>query len=271
MSPLVTLNGVAHHYRQTGDGYPIVWVMGTGMNGDAWHRFQVPYFSPSYRCVTYDMRGVGRSDCPAEPYDPPTLAHDLAALVDHLEIERAHFVGFSLGAATVQELALLRPELVTSAVLLSTWSSTMREHHMRRHYESRLFALENGPMEVFKKFAFWMWAPSMVDDEYETICELETFLALVTGSKEASGFAGHFRADLAHDTLDRLAGITAPTLVLHGDEDLITLPTYNRRVAERIPNATLVEIRKAGHLAYLEQPAAINAAIADFLTKVGPR
>lgn len=266
---MVTLNGVGHHYRVAGDGFPIVWVMGTGMSGDAWHRFQIPHFSPAYRCVTYDMRGVGRSDCPAEPYDPPTLSRDLAALLDHLQIERAHFVGFSLGAATVQELALSRAELVESAVLLSTWSSTKREHHMRRHYESRLFALENGPIEVFRNFAFWMWAPSMVDEEYETICDLEEFLRSVTGSKDLSGFAGHFRADLAHDTLDRLGGITAPTLVLHGDEDLITLPPYNRRVADRIPNATLVEVRKAGHLAYLEQPAAINEAIESFLTSVG--
>jgi 3-oxoadipate enol-lactonase len=262
---VISVNGVELHYREAGDGAPLVWVMGTGMNGDAWHRYQVPEFSDRYRCITFDLRGSGRSECPDAPYTAGVLAEDLTGLLDHLGVSNAHFVGFSLGAATLQELALSHPERVRSIVLMSTWSSTTLEHHVRRHYESRMYALQHADMEVFRRFAFWMWAPSTVDDRYEDLLELEAFLGTVSGARDVSGYMGHFAADLAHETLERLPEISCPTLVIHGDEDLITLPAYNQRVAAAIPGARLVGIPQGGHLAYLEQPAAMNAAISKFL------
>ena len=264
--PIISANGVELHYQETGKGAPLVWVMGTGMNGDAWHRCQVPEFSDRYRCITYDLRGSGRSECPDAPYTAAVLAEDLAALMDQLGVEAAQFVGFSLGAATVQEFAISHPERVRSAVLMSTWSSTALEHHVRRHYEARIYALRHAEdFEVFRKFAFWMWAPSTVDDRYEDLLDLEAFLGTVSGAKDISGYIGHFAADLAHETLERLPQISSPVLVIYGDEDLITRPAYNQRVAAAIPGAQIAEIPAAGHLAFLEQPAAMNAAISKFL------
>lgn len=261
----VTLGGVDTLYWDQGDGDPLVWVMGTGMSGRAWHGFQVPAFTAQYRCITYDMRGVGAAGCPSEPYTPAVLASDLLALLDHLKITRAHLVGFSLGSCTIQELALSAPDRVASLVLMSTWSRTDLEHHVRRHYQSRKYALEHGPLDVFSKFAFWMWAPSFVDDEHDLFLEREAYLSTVTGSKDMSGFIGHFAADLAHDTLDRLPDVAAPTLVVHGAEDLITRPDYNARVAGSIPGARLEAIPGAGHLAFLERPEAMNEHITRFL------
>jgi pimeloyl-ACP methyl ester carboxylesterase len=268
--PVVSVNGVELHYREVGEGPPLVWVMGTGMNGDAWHRYQVPEFASRYRCLTFDLRGSGRSACPDTPYSAAVLAEDLAGLLDHLGVDAASLVGFSLGAATVQELALSHPERVRSAVLMSTWSSSALEHHVRRHYESRIYALSHADLEVFKKFAFWMWAPSTVDERYDDLLELEAFLGTVSGASDVSGYIGHFAADLAHETLGRLPRITCPVLVVHGDEDLITRPAYNQRVADAIPGARRVEIARAGHLAFLEQPEAMNTAIGEFLQETRP-
>ena len=132
-------------------------------------------------------------------------------------------------------------------MLLSTWSSSALEHHVRRHYQSRIYALQHAEdFEVFRKFAFWMWAPSTVDDRYDDLLDLEAFLGTVTGAADVSGYIGHFAADLAHETLDRLPQITCPVLVVHGDQDLITLPAYNQRVAAAIPGAQLIEIEKGG-------------------------
>jgi pimeloyl-ACP methyl ester carboxylesterase len=83
-----------------------------------------------------------------------------------------------------------------------------------------------------------------------------------------AGTAGHFRADLRHETRDRLGQISCPCLVVHGDEDLITLPWYNRTVAGLIPGATLASIPKAGHLAWLERPAELNDLIEGFLSRL---
>jgi pimeloyl-ACP methyl ester carboxylesterase len=84
-------------------------------------------------------------------------------------------------------------------------------------------------------------------------------------SRNLRGTAGHFRADLAHETRDRLEQISCPTLVVHGDEDLITLPRYNRTVADLVPGAALATIPAAGHLAWLERPDELRALLDGFL------
>lgn len=265
--PEVTINGFSTEYWETGSGEPVLFIMGTGMSGRAW-KFQVEHFADRYRCITYDMRGVGVADCTDSEYSPSLLAEDAVALLDHLNIDSAHVVGFSLGSCTAQEMLLKYPDRITSAVLLSTWAKTADEHHMRRHYESRVNALRHSTMDVFRPFAFWMWSQTLVDDEPAYIEDLEAFLASVSGSREVSGFIGHFEADLVHDTIGRLGSVTSPVLVLYGDEDLITLPRYNQRVAAAIPGSRLVEVSRAGHLAFLEQPHDINAAIEEFLAEL---
>lgn len=263
--PVARINGIDIHYRVEGSGPPLVWISGTGMSGAAWHRWHVPHFRDRWTCVTYDLRGCGRSDCPDGEYSARVMADDLVGLMDHLGIDTAHMAGFSLGSATIQEFALAYPGRLRSAVMISTWSSTAREHHIRRHYESRLMALRQGPIEVFRAFAFWMWAPSMVDEEYDRVVELEKFFAGIAGARDLRGYVGHFQADLAHETRDRLADIRCPTLVLYGAEDLVTRPDYNQCVAAAIPGARAVEIPRGGHLAVIEHPDVANAAIDEFL------
>ncbi|SFL39065.1 alpha/beta fold hydrolase [Geodermatophilus ruber] len=264
--PEVTVNGHTTTWWEAGSGEPLLLIMGTGMSGRAWAH-EVEHLSQQYRCITYDMRGVGTADCPDSDYTPALLAEDAVALLDALGIESAHVMGFSLGSCTAQEMVLNHPERVRSVVLLSTWSRTADENHVRRHYESRRYALQHGPLDVFSKFAFWMWSPTLLEEEHERITTLEAELRGWTGSKDVSGFIGHFTADLAHDAIDRLPSIDTPVLVVHGDEDRITLPRYNRRVAAAIPGAEYVEIPRAGHLAFLEQPAALNKAVEEFLSR----
>jgi pimeloyl-ACP methyl ester carboxylesterase len=265
--PFTTCNGIRVRYDIVGEGEPIVWISGTGNSGHIWEEHQIPRFSPHYRCITFDLRGTGESDSPEEPYSLELFAQDVSELVDHLGIESAHFVGMSLGSVIVQQLALTRPDLVRSAVLLATWSSTRREHHIRRWFEARLGALREGPLSVFRRFAFVMWAPSMVDFHPEVIERLEANFAASAASQPVHAYVNHFEADLAIDTQDRLSEISCPTVVIYGEEDLITLPWYNRTVAELIPNATAVEIPGAGHYAFLERPKEINDAIASFLAR----
>jgi pimeloyl-ACP methyl ester carboxylesterase len=264
--PAVRVNeGVSLHYEERGSGPVIVWIPGTGNSGRVWERYQLPDFVDRYTCITVDNRGTGSSDSPEGPYTVELMARDIEDLVRQLELQGAHFVGFSLGSVIIQELAIRAPELVGSAVLLSTWSSTDREEHIRRHYQARLLALEHAPREVFAAFAFWMWAPSFVDDEPERMAELEKFFVSVSRSQPKHAYAKHFEADLSHDALDRLDQIHCPTLVVYGTEDLITLPRYNRRVADRIPGARIAEIPNAGHIAWGERPDRVNLAINEFL------
>lgn len=264
--PHIDNEGVKIHYDDVGSGEPLVWVAGTGISGAVWNMWQVPHFSRTHRCVTLDLRGTGASDSPVSGYSVPIFADDVYRVCQHLGIENAHFAGVSLGSAVIQHLAITRPELVRSASLISTWSSTQREHHIRRWFEARLLTLRtNAPVEVFRSFAFWMSSPTIIDLEPELQKTVEQFFAANSAAQPPHAYVGHFEADLEHDTMDRLGEIRCPTLVVYGDEDLITLPRYNDEVARRIPGALRQIIRGAGHLAWVERGAEVNEAIDAFL------
>ena len=185
--PRVTLDGgIAINYAEHGAGEPVVWIPGTGNSGRVWERYQLPDFTDRYRCITIDNRGTGESDAPEEAYTVENMSRDVEGVVRALGLSGVAMVGFSLGSCIIQEIAIRSPELVGKAVLLSTWSSTPLEHHIRRHYEARLLALEKAPREVFGAFAFWMWAPSFVDDEPERMAELQDYFVGVSGSRPST-------------------------------------------------------------------------------------
>lgn len=258
-----TTTGVDLAYSDVGAGPALVWIPGTGLTGATWQR-QVDHFRAGHRCISVDIRGAGGTTGGPEQFGVGDMADDVVELVAALDISSATLIGVSLGAAIAQEAALREPERVERLVLVASWSSSARERHIRRHFESRLYALEHGPLDVFAQFAFWMSSYTLMDTEPELQARVEQ--ELVAGmSTDRAGIAAHFRADLGHETRDRLGQIACRTLVVHGDEDLITLPAYNRLVAELIPDSILVEIPAAGHLMWLERPQALTTAISAFL------
>ena len=261
--PMIACRGIDVHYEEAGSGPPVVWIPGTGLCGSTWQP-QVAHFADRFRCLTVDLRGSGGTGGEDTEFSVADLAGDVGGWLDAVGIDRAAVVGLSLGSAVAQELALARPDLVDRLVLLATWSSSTAEHHIRRHFESRLYALEHGPLDVYAQFAFWMSSPTLYDTEPDRQAAVERALAEHM-SRNLRGTAGHFRADLTHETRDRLAQLSCPTLVVHGDEDLITLPRYNRTVADLVPGARLVTIPAAGHLSWLERPDELNAVLDDFL------
>jgi pimeloyl-ACP methyl ester carboxylesterase len=150
--------------KRPGAGRPIVWIPGTGLRGRTWE-LQTERFRSAHRCLTVDLRGSGdTSGGDGHDYTVAAMAGDIAAWMDSIGVGNATVAGLSLGSAVAQELALARPDLVERLILLATWSSSKREHHIRRHFESRLFAIENGPLDVYQ-FAFWMSSPSLFDHE----------------------------------------------------------------------------------------------------------
>jgi pimeloyl-ACP methyl ester carboxylesterase len=266
--PVVACEEVDLYYEEVGVGPVLLWIPGTGLRGRTWEQ-QIVAFGDRFRCLNVDLRGSGESTGADSTFTVADLAADIAQLLDALGVERATVIGLSLGSAVAQELALLRPELVTGLVLVATWSSSSAEHHLRRHFESRLYALENGPADVYAQFAFWMSSPWLFDHEPELQTDVERRLRGHMSSSLA-GTAGHFRADLRHETRDRLPAIDCPCLVVHGEDDLITLPWYNSTVAELIPRARLVTIPHAGHLSWLERPQELNIHLAEFIGALAP-
>ena len=265
--PAISIGERRIAYDEFGSGDPIVWLQGTGESKHGWAA-QIAGLSERWRCITSDHRDVGESSYVDEPYTPADLASDAAMLMDALGTGPAHVVGYSLGGATAQELALARPDLVRSLVLLSTWAATdgwfaaqMRNWQSirRAHWDDEAGFLEAlGP---------WLWSPAT----YATPGFVEGLHKAIEAEhprQRPDGWIRQCEADIAHDAGARLGAIVARALVIVGADDVCTPPRYARELCALIPGAELAVIDDAGHGGLVEKPAAVNAAIADFLSRV---
>src|SRR5438309_6679072 len=116
-----TVNGVRLAYDVHGEGEPVLLICGTGQPAFSWGLSQVPALNAAgYQAITFDNRGMAPSEEPAGPYTVQGMAEDAAALLAHLGIDRCRIAGYSLGSLIAQELALARPDLVRSAVMMAT-------------------------------------------------------------------------------------------------------------------------------------------------------
>jgi pimeloyl-ACP methyl ester carboxylesterase len=264
--PALEIDGRTIAYEEWGDGEPILWLQGTGESRQGWAA-QIPILAESFRCIATDHRDVGESSYVDDPYTTADLAADAAAVIDHLGTGPVHIVGFSLGGACAQELALVRPDLVRSLALLSTWAKTDPwfagemtnwKSIRRAHWgEERSFLDALGP---------WLWSPATYATE-GFVDGLHTMMAAEDPPQRPEGWIRQCDADIAHDAAARLGAVTVPALVIVGEDDLCTPPRYAKELCALLPDAELLTIPDAGHGALAEKPDVVDQAIAGFFAK----
>jgi pimeloyl-ACP methyl ester carboxylesterase len=195
------------------------------------------------------------------------LAQDAAALLDALEIERAHVVGWSLGSAVAQELALAQPGRVGALVLYGTWARVSGFQRAMLHALATPWRIRD--MEAALGALGLAFSPEALDSP-EFPAQLEAMAPLFPQTEEQiRTTAEQWDADLAHDTLDRLGAICAPTLVIAGEQDLLTPPERCEQVAAAIPGARYELLTGPGssHALALERPAEFCALVTGFLAE----
>ncbi|GLY85071.1 alpha/beta fold hydrolase [Actinoallomurus iriomotensis] len=261
--PFVKTNGIRLSYRRSGRGEPVLLIMGSSAAGHVWTMHQTPALNKAgYETVIFDNRGMPPSDAPEGAYSFAELIADTAGLIEALDLGPCHLVGASMGAMIAQELALDRPDLVRSAVLLATRA---RSDAFRRTQTAADRALrESGvrlpPAYEAVRTALEMLSPRTLNDEAAVSTWLEVF--------ELSGGTAHGQLAAVEAQGDRraaLRGVTVPCRAIAFSDDLNCPPHLVAEVADAIPDCDLVEITDAGHIGYLERPDAVNAAIIRFL------
>ena len=230
--PLAT--DVRLNVTQTGTGEPLLLIMGTAGSIGFWEPLVAP-FAEHHRVIAYDSRGLGHSERGDQRITMATLATDAAALLDALEIERAHVLGWSLGGAVAQELALAYPDRVGGLVLYATWGRG--DGYMRAMLTALRHPWETGDMDAALTVLGLAFSPELCNSpEFESL--VDQLLPLFPQTEtQIRTTCEQWQCDEEHDTLDRLAGIVAPTLVIAGEQDVLTPPWACRAVAERIPGA----------------------------------
>lgn len=194
------------------------------------------------------------------------MAGDAAALLRALGIPVAHVAGFSMGSAIAQELALGHPDLVRSLVLISTWGRPDAYFQSMTAFWHWLVERAPSDRAMLEAFFLWVYTPrAHADGTVQQIIE-ETLTFPYPQSAEA--FQRQLEAARTHDTLDRLAGITAPTLVLAGELDRIAPPRFGRSVADRISGAEFEVLAGEAHQPFQEVPDVFNARMDTFWRSV---
>jgi pimeloyl-ACP methyl ester carboxylesterase len=247
-----TLNGIEIEYQDGGQGSPVLLGHGYSASGRMWDG-QRAALGDHYRILSWDLRGHGRTASPSDPaqYSTTLTVADMHALLRHCGIERAVVGGLSLGGYVSLAFYLAHPEMVRALVICDSGPG-YRNAEARAAWNARA---------------------------HERAAELEAkgLEALAGRSREmreamghhasAQGLAHAARGMLAQDgsqVIDGLGGIRVPTLIIVGDQDQPFLAPCEY-MAKKIPGARLEVIPGAGHASNLDQPAAFNRVLLDFL------
>jgi len=262
----VSTNGQEIFYQMYGDGPPLVLVMGIGYDSSLWTLQQVPELSTRFRVVLLDNRDAGRSSRADHAYTIADMADDVFGLLDALEIHRTHLLGLSMGSMIGIEFALRHADRLDRLVLAGPDAAPARSAVDPISIWNWVKA--NDPSgEVFGAQQFsWLFSSSFRRNQ-QAVQDTIALLASNPNPVAPEAYDRQAEAYLHFDALDRLGGIKAPTLVVVGEQDLLTPPWIAREVAGGIPGARyeLVTGDGSSHVLPLERPDDFNHLVMNFL------
>ena len=261
----VTGNGVALWVEQRGSGEDLVLLCGLGDTHAAWAH-QLESLAGRFRLTAIDNRGVGRSGLPDGPFTVADMAADAAGALDALGIARAHIAGFSMGGAIAQELAIARPDLVRSLVLVGTWCRT--DAHQRRLFESWAWMAQRADSDEAFVRALFLWVYTR---RAHLSGAVDTWVQQALAEEHpqsTDAFVRTVDAIKAHDAADRLGPVTVPALVVAGDQDLICSPRVQQELAEHLTRCEVRLLAEEAHQPFQEASDLFDGVLLEFLDGV---
>ena len=254
------MNAVAVHHVVTGpeDAPVVVLSNSLGSTTSMWDA-QADALAEHFRVVRYDTRGHGRSPVPQGPYDIDDLADDVVVLLDTLGVDRAHFVGLSLGGMTGMRLAARNPERVDRLVVLCTGA---RLDPASAWLDRAATVREGGTSAVAEAVVARWFTPAHLEANPDVRAGCESVVA----ATPAEGYASCCEVIAAMDLREDLPAISAPTLAIAGADDPATPPPHLEAIADAVQDGRLLVVPDSAHLANAEQPRTITPAILAHLT-----
>lgn len=260
--PYARVNEVDLYYESHGSGDPLLLIPGLGSDASTWSQF-VPEFQ-NYRIVIVENRGSGRSAKPGGPYSTEIMAEDAVALMDHLGIAQAHIIGKSMGGMIAQWIAARWPSRVRSLVLASTVM-----YHDRYGNElldlARTVAQKAGLFAVYRLTFMLSYSREYCMNNRSRLEQMEALIAKLDPAELLRGYFEQSSACQKHDSRAIAAKIRCPTLVIVGQDDLITPAQDSKDLAAAMPDAQLQIFQKGGHGFWREFPSEVNSVVRQFL------
>jgi pimeloyl-ACP methyl ester carboxylesterase len=261
---MLRVNSTELYYEDTGGRGPAI-LFSHGLFWDtSLFAPQITALKSRYRCVAYDHRGQGRSaESDLRAIDMDTLFADAVALIEALDLKPVHVCGLSMGGFVAMRLGARRPDLVRSLLLLDTSADPEPPKNAPKYRLWNWIARCFGAGPVVEATLPIMFGKSALSDPARA-AERDTWRRQLRSNRRSFWRAVNGvieRPSVYHE----LSRITAPTLVMVGEEDTVTVPAKAERIVAAIAGAKLVRVPRAGHIMTLEQPQAATRAISGFL------
>lgn len=256
-----TVNGITIAYKDLGSGFPLILINGFASTMDMWNPPVLADLARNFRVIIFDHRGTGYSLVSDEPFSISLFAEDTASLMRVLGITHSHVLGLSMGASVAQELALSRPEMVNRLILVSgtcggseaasmepaVWKTLSDKSGTGIDLANRMFSV------LFTKD--WLAA----HDPWKYCPEVHETTSEESAARQADAFYTW------QGSYERLPEIRSPTLVVTGTDDVVIPPVNSKTIADRIPDARLVDLAGAGHGLMYQCPNRFVAVVREFL------
>jgi 3-oxoadipate enol-lactonase len=258
-------DGTRIHSQVTGPtgGPPVLLIQGLGMNKNGWMLQRVA-MATKFRTIAMDNRAAGRSSIPDRPFTLEDMADDAAAVLDFHGVRDAHIVGASMGGAIAQILGVKHPERVRSLTLACTACRNLPwRSELLRHWSDT--ANVRGVRQWADESARWLVGPR----SFRRLAPAIGWLGPLASFRPSRGFSAQVGAILDTDDsmVAELGRITAPTLVVVGNQDILTPRADSEEIAERIPQSELVVISGAAHGLMIEHASTFNRVVIDFIDR----
>jgi 3-oxoadipate enol-lactonase len=258
--PMIAINQTHLYYEIAGAGQAVVLIHGLGSSTRDWEA-QVPELAKSYQVITLDLRGHGRSDRPAGPYQIPMFAADLAGLLEALGVASAHIVGLSLGGGVAFQFALDYPSMVRSLTLVNTAPALGGAPEQAEQEIARRV----GIVQQLGMRAMGQALGPNLFPKPEQAGLRETFVER-WAENDPQAYIAATRSMLGWDVTGRLGSITCPVLVIASDQDYGPV-SAKEAYRQLMPRARLAVIPDAHHAVPMERPEAFNPVLAQFLAE----
>lgn len=249
-------------YELQGKGKTLVFLHAFPLNHSMWQA-QIDEFSRDFQVFAPDARGFGETTGFVDEPAIETLASDLAELLDFLGIDdRIILCGLSMGGYTALAFARMFPSRLRALILCDTRADADSDEAKTARDEMMVFARENGARQVAQKMSTKLLGETTRREQLQIAEQVEEMASTNTGEALAKAISALRNRP---DSTNFLSSIHVPTLVVGGEEDVVSPPDVMREMANQIPDARYVSIEGAGHLSNLEAPEKFNAVLKEFL------
>lgn len=241
--PFAEFNGIRMYYEVYGEGSPVVLV--TGFSGDTtFYKDLIPVVAEKHKVIVFDNRGAGKTEFKGDMIHYQNFVDDIKCLFDHLKIDKAHILGWSMGAHMCQEFAVQYPEKLKSLTLISAYPyrPARSSYFMHGICDCILEGKASPDYVIMMTNAF-----CFTEDLFSAMERKGRRFGSVEGLNP-KGLKAQMIALDTFDTREKIKDISAPTLSIHGLSDIMVEPKLGDYISDRIPGCKVIRIENVGHI-----------------------